>query len=183
MLRVVSSDFSAVTVTSSASGVDHHDVLTGDDDQQVGVRRTQDGGTLAGDHQIGADRHAARHGQRTDGGAVGQTRKQLGAKGIRRATVDDHRRGDARQERARAQFVPLGLQHHRQFGQAEARAAVLLGDGQTRPPEVGGGRPDLGRMRGPLVEGRAGRGPTVHPVELAKHRVGQVGVFFGDGKG
>ena len=45
-----------------------------------------------------------------------------------------------------AQFVPLGLQYHRQFGQPEAGAAVFFGDRQTGPPEVGGRRPDLGRM-------------------------------------
>ena len=35
----------------------------------------------------------------------------------------------------------------------------------------------------PLVERRAGGCPAVHPVELAKRRVGEVGVFLGDGKG
>ena len=72
------------------------------------------------------------------------------------------------------QFVALGLQHDRQFGQAEARAAVLLGDRQAGPAQVGGRRPDLGRMGGPVVEGRAGGGPAVQPVELAERRVGEV---------
>ena len=78
--------------------------------------------------------------------------------------------------------MALGLQHDRQFGEAESRAAVLLGDGQAGPSEVGGRLPDLGRMGGPALERRAGRCPAVHPAELPERRVGQVGVFFGDGK-
>ncbi len=53
-------------------GVDQHDVVTRDDRQDRRIRRAEHGGALPGDHQVRADRDAARQSERADDGAVSQ---------------------------------------------------------------------------------------------------------------
>ncbi len=180
-LRVVSIDPSGVTETPSASALDDYDVLTRGDHQDRGIGCAQHGGALAGDDEIGADCHIARQRERADGGPIGQSGKNLRAKRIRCAAIDHKRRRHTRKERAGAQFSALRLQHDRQFGKAEARAAVLLGDSETGPPLFGRRRPDVGGMSRAVTECGACSRPAVQPAQLPDGGLGQVVVFLGDG--
>jgi hypothetical protein len=82
---------------------------------------------------------------------------------------------------ASAPTVLLRLQHHRQFSEAETRAAVLLGDGEPGPPLFGRRRPDVGGMGRTLFERRACGRSAVQPAQLPDGGLGQVVVFLGDG--
>ncbi len=161
--------------------VDDHHILTCGDHQDRGIGRPKHRGALARDDEIGADAHIARQRKCADGGPIGQPGKDLRAKRIRCAPIDHQRRRHARQEGAGAQFAALRLQHDRQFGEAETRTAVLLGDGKTGPPLIRRRRPDVGGMSGTLVECRACGRAAVQPAQLADGGLGQVVVFLGDG--
>ena len=78
--------------------------------------------------------------------------------------------------------MTLCLEHHGQLGKAEARTAVLLGDGQTVPAEFCGGRPDIAGMSGTVIEGGARGGPAIQSLQLPDCRVGEIAVFVGDGQ-
>jgi hypothetical protein len=164
-------------------GVDQHDVVSGHDRQHGRIRSAQHGRALTGDHQVRADGDAARQAKRAHHTAIGESRKKLRANRIGRAAVDHHRGRHGGQEGAGAQLTALCLQHHRQLGQAEARTTVFLGDGKALPPDVGGGRPQGGRVVGALgvrVECGPGRSKAVQPFELAVCGVGEVAVVVGD---
>ena len=78
--------------------------------------------------------------------------------------------------------MTLCLQDDGQLGKAEARTAVLLGDGKPVPAEFGGRRPDIGRMRRTVLQRRAGGGPAVQSGQLTDHGVGEISVFVADGQ-
>ena len=164
--------------------VDDHDVVAGDQHEHRRVGSAEHRGTLARHHQVGADDHVTGQAERADDGSVGQARKQLRPNAIGPAAVDHHRGGHGRQERAGAQLAALRLEHHRQLRQPEARSAVLLGDRQPLPAEFGGRGPDAGgwaRIRRIRVEGGARGLASLQSAQLARHRVGEVAVFVGDG--
>jgi hypothetical protein len=128
------------------------------------------------------DRRAT-HGQRRRGAAVHQTRQQRSLL-VGRAALGDQRRGRHRGQHRSAGHLPAQpLQHHRQLGQAEAGAAVVLGDVQPQPALPGDLLPDrvrLGAGFGRGLHGAPGRRPRSLLDRELPHHPAQVGVFLGD---
>ena len=136
-LRVVSRESSAVTVTPSPRVDDDH-VLTGGEHKHSASGAPSTAGSRRSPTRSEPIATLARQGRAPRPSLPSASPgSSCGTNGVRRAAVDHHRGGDRRQERAGRELAALGLQHHRQFGQAEARTAVLLGDRQPVPTEVG----------------------------------------------
>ena len=134
------------------------------DHEQVRGARVRDELLLAGQHErvavrlalqrdAGRREHVARleQRQRADPGPVGQARQParllLGA-----ARIEDRGRGQGgRHERGGEERAPGLVQQHHQVHPGEPGAALLLGNGQAEPAQLGQLLPQLGRVARPRL--------------------------------
>ena len=165
---------------AAAPAVDDGDVVAHRDEQNVGEVTAEDhpgraGGLAAGDDHVTAERHRAS--QR----AVGQAGQQAGLS-LRRADRGEHGAGRHRgDERAGSDRAAQFLGHDDELGQAEAGAAVLLGQVQPEPAKLG----QLGPVcRQPLAVGiQQGPGSAAGTAlgQEIRDGLGEGAVFIGDG--
>ena len=165
-----------------AGGValDHDDVVTGGDHDELGEVPTEHQATVArGGGAVDGERATEADAGR--GRAVDQAGEQAGGL-LRRAGGGHDRAGDdGGQERARGELTAELLDHDHQLGEAEAGAAVLLRDVQAQPSELGHRRPRRGQLLRVVLEQHPGLAPQVVLDAEVGDDVGQGLVVLGDG--
>ena len=128
-----------------------------------------------------ADGHVTAERHRADRRSVGQAGQQPGRE-VRRGGRRERRAGDHRRHERSGGHGPAELlDHHRQLGQAEPRAAVLLGDVQPEPAQPAQFGPEGGQLLGLRVEQRPGRLPGAAGAQEVGHGLGERSVIIGDG--
>ena len=156
---------------------EHHQVVAGPHEKQVGRRPAQEDATVAVEHPV-AEGEGPAPTERGHAGAVRQSGEQRHLLGVV-ATVGDHRRGQHRREEGPWRDLTAQLlQHDDELAQPRTCATVLLGEVDAEPTErrhlVPEGRPrlDVGLEQRPV--GRDGamrddqRAARWHPVAGAR---------------
>ncbi len=161
-------------------GVDDHDVVTGDQHQHLGIGCAEHRGAFPCDVEVRADDHAPGQSERADCRAVGQSRKQFGAKRNRTRSG----RSPARPPRS-AETVPGSTRGRGPPGQPPARRARTpnrRAPRRWRGPASPARRPPSRRsgVRPSAVERGAGGRPARQPRQLADRRIREILVFVGD---
>ena len=133
----------------AARGVDvrgngHVDVVVRRDHEVVAAGHEEEIGEAGTEH----DARSVVEPDRTAHRSVGESGEQLGPLGVGAREVDDGGRPHRGEERARGDRGAHRLEHDRELGEPEPGAAMLLGEVQTQPPEVGELLP---RRRQPLL--------------------------------
>ena len=113
-------------------------------------------------------------------GAVGEAGQELRLAWRRRRGGDD-RAGDRRGDEGTGGDGPAELlDHDDELLEAVARAAVLLGEVEARPPEPDQVVPERRQLLGRRLEQRPGRAAGVALLQELRRRLGQRLVVFGD---
>ena len=117
-------------------GDDHH-VVPGAEHQRVGDPGPEHEPGVTIEVPVGVELQRAAEPDRGGVRTVDERGKEAPALCIVAGTVDQRRRHDSAEERARRDRTPELLEHHGELGQAITRPAELLGDVQTEPAELG----------------------------------------------
>ena len=159
---------------------EHHQVVAGPHEKQVGRRPAQEDATVAVEHPVAQGEGPAPT-ERGHAGAVRQSGEQRHLLGVV-ATVGDHRRGQHRREEGPWRDLTAQLlQHDDELAQPRTCATVLLGEVDAEPTErrhlVPEGRPrlDVGLEQRPV--GRDGAMRDEHAADGGT----QLLVLVGDG--
>ena len=166
------------TDTPDAAAFQQQHVVARGDQQQLGEPGAQHDSGLAARHTVG-DLHLTVQPDARGDGSVDQAGQQPRLLFLRTIFGDDRRRDHRRDERSRRHRATEFFDHHDEFGQSEAGAAVFLVDVQAEPAEFGHALPESGPGLIRCVQQRSRRPASLLRSQEAAGYFGELAVVVG----